>query len=787
MMFDIGERRARRKWQVVRVACAVTVVAGVTFAVWSIAGGRELKPADVAALIGVPIAVTSLMVAVVTLHKSAEENSVEVARSRAGRLARQVRESEGPVRSQLLGADTRRINLTYVLQSAAARGAAAPPAGRMFADGPATLPDVLEYYRRTQPRRLVVTGAAGAGKTVLSLELMLALIDQRAEGDPVPVRIPLAQWNTDLPLTTLLVQRLTDAYKWPTDMAAGLVAHGMVLPVLDGLDEMDPLLADGTPNPDAPRARKVLEALNAYQDGRDAGPLVLTCRTGHYDALAPLSRLVDAARIAITPVDTRRTVAYLRDRALDLPRWQPLVDHLDTQAASPLATILSTPWRLCLTATVYHRDGDPSELLHHTDGHDLDQHLLARYIPATIANSPSPHNCRPADVHRWLHHLTGHLAGTTTSTPATDITLHQLWALAGATRVRIIDLALTTVALALAFTAAFDLLVLIFLRSRYLWDIIGVCTILCVFTTLAVVAFRPKPRPKRLRINRGTLQDGFKARFWAGFKSWFTVGFANGFTIGFTIGFTTGFTAGLPNGLMNAVVNSLMSELPSQSPDMVFVFGLWLGLWLGLGLGIGSSLVGGLMGGLGGGFADGFKAWFKIWFTVAFVVVLGLNLGLDFRLGLIEGPSLCLGIGLGGGFAGGIMRGLTGEPTTVSNPRDIIRDDIIFGILIGPLAGLLAGFLVGFLVGLASELKDGLVLGFAAGWVVALVVGLASGFASAARRYGVFLLCSRSKLPFRLAVFLDWAVTAGLLRYSGPGYQFRHRELQQWLTNHPRP
>ncbi|MCX4775012.1 NACHT domain-containing NTPase [Streptomyces sp. NBC_01285] len=689
VMLELGERRDRRKWQVVRVACAVLVVAGVAFAVWSIASGRELKLADVATLIGVPIAVTSLVVAVVALHKPVEDNSVELARSRAGRLARQVRESESPVRSQLLGADTRRINLTYVLQSAAARGAAAPPAGRTFADGPATLPDVLEYYRSTQPRRLVVTGAAGAGKTVLALELMLALIDHRAEGDPVPVRIPLAQWNTDQPLTTLLVQRLTDAYKWPADMAAGLVAHGMVLPVLDGLDEMDPLLADGTPNPDAPRARKVLEALNAYQDGREAGPLVLTCRTGHYDALAPLSRLIDAARVAIAPIDTRHTVAYLRDRAMDTPRWQPLIDHLDTQPAGPLATTLSTPWRLCLTATVYHRDGNPSELLHHTDGHDLDQHLLARYIPATIANTPNPHDCRPEDVHRWLHHLTGHLAGTTTNTSATDITLHQLWTLAGTTRVRITDLTLTTVALALALTAASFFTLLPFLLSNYLGRSIGTGIFLHVFAAVSVVAFRPTPRPNRLRINRGTLQDGFKARFWAGSKSWFAVGFATGFTIGFTIGFTTGFTTGLRSGLVNSLVNSLMSELPSQSPDTVFVFGLWLGL----GLGIGTSLVGGFMGGLGGGFADGFKAWFKIWFTVAFVVVLGLNLGLDTGLGLGEGPSLWLGIGLAGGLAGGIMRGLTGEPTTVSNPRDIIHDDLVYGLLIGPLAGLLAGFL----------------------------------------------------------------------------------------------
>ncbi|WP_406432946.1 hypothetical protein [Streptomyces sp. NBC_01589] len=64
--------------------------------------------------------------------------------------------------------------------------------------------------------------------------------------------------------------------------------------------------------------------------------------------------------------------------------------------------------------------------------------------------------------------------------------------------------------------------------------------------------------------------------------------------------------------------------------------------------------------------------------------------------------------------------------------------------------------------------------------------GLTYGFETA-RRYGAFLLGSRGRLPFRLARFLDWAVTAGLLRYSGPAYQFRHRELQQWLTHTPHP
>lgn len=45
----------------------------------------------------------------------------------------------------------------------------------------------------------------------------------------------------------------------------------------------------------------------------------------------------------------------------------------------------------------------------------------------------------------------------------------------------------------------------------------------------------------------------------------------------------------------------------------------------------------------------------------------------------------------------------------------------------------------------------------------------------------------RKHSPFRLARFLDWSCDAGLMRFSGPAYQFRHRELQLWLAAHPYP
>ncbi|MFE4579418.1 hypothetical protein, partial [Streptomyces chartreusis] len=61
-----------------------------------------------------------------------------------------------------------------------------------------------------------------------------------------------------------------------------------------------------------------------------------------------------------------------------------------------------------------------------------------------------------------------------------------------------------------------------------------------------------------------------------------------------------------------------------------------------------------------------------------------------------------------------------------------------------------------------------------------LIVGLRS-----ARRYVVFLWCARKVLPFHLTSLLAYAYRAGLLRRSGNAYQFRHRELQQWLTAQP--
>jgi hypothetical protein len=95
----------------------------------------------------------------------------------------------------------------------------------------------------------------------------------------------------------------------------------------------------------------------------------------------------------------------------------------------------------------------------------------------------------------------------------------------------------------------------------------------------------------------------------------------------------------------------------------------------------------------------------------------------------------------------------------------------------GPLIGVLGGVSIGVVlpssrIGLIGGLAIGLTVGltfFSNGWIRNLVA--------------VVRNATRGQWPWRLRAFLDWGVRAGLLRRSGVAYQFRHRQLQEWLTS----
>jgi hypothetical protein len=640
----------------------------------------------VAAVIGlVSLAVSVASFGLAVGEKRRADTDVPAA---AGRLAVAVKDAETKARKQLLGGHDRTIDVQFTFRPAVAHDAAG-------ADSKGTLEKVVNYYRKLEPRRMVITGAAGSGKTVLAVELILGLLEGRAEGAPVPVRISAASLDTSRPAESAvadwLAGHLRQAYKVPEATARKLVVARMVVPVLDGLDEMDAVEAPGF----ASRAGHAIRACNAYLDGAQKAAMILTCRIGQYEALEQAREWVhDAARIQLRPVGMPTARSFLTSRVTDKARWRPVLDQMRRPGSGPLAVALSTPWRLTLAATVYDQR-DPATGVYLRNPADLTSpqldteeavrdHMLALFIPATLAAHEGRYT--GDNAHRWLAVLASYLDSNTPGPdrPArvisgrtlsgTDLVLHELWPLAGSRAARAVTVG-TLAVFAAAGLAAFLLtrVPIGFTRSRVLGAVVlGIAAI-------ALLSYS--------------------------WTAWPQI----------------------------QVVDLRRLKTRQNRRDLMYT----------LARGPGSTIVAG----------------------TALVVGYTDELGILLALGI----TFAFGVGLAMGLA--VVLSTAFRHYSVADTRQIVRTTYVAGIVAGLAMGLVAGLAIGRVAGLAMGLVTGLVAGLA---------GI---------RYIAFLLCTRRWsdhwLPWRLGRFLHWCYEAGLIRIAGISYQFRHRELQDYLARNP--
>ncbi|MBC2903792.1 NACHT domain-containing protein [Streptomyces cupreus] len=636
--------------------------------------GRQgsLGVSDRMSLISMVAALLALVLALIgwlaTRSGAHEDEAAAVAR-----LVREVRSVGEPQWMHSLGGDLKAIDVTFSFRPYAhARAAALPPtpAGQ--------LERVVEDYRAVRPRRLVITGEPGAGKTVLARKLVMELNKARGESEPVAVLVALADWDTREGLGDWIARHLERDFGMPRRSARRVVRGRRVLPVLDGLDEMDAAEVAAEDS----RARAALEALARYQDGTDPAPLVLTCRTRRYDELeADGSHILDAARIEIDPVDPEQAVRFLEQRgaARRPAAWQPVLDELRNAPSGTLARDLSTPWRLMLTATVYERRGDPGDLLRAATGPDgsVAELLLGRFIGAAADNAPGEAGrYEERLIHERLHQLALTLGAD--GADETDLVLLRL-----ADRVR--GALRPTVLVGLVALAILPALVL----AR--WD----SYVDELFLAGAVLFLTCYLLYWELRESGGIFSPSFSAMA----------------------------TPPLGGPLWRLGLRRMWHarSVWTYAVLAMLVFSLWVALpeaWGGLG-----------------------DPW-VLWLTGGFMAVV-------------------VGLGV-----------ITQLDSTAVGPSGPIRT----GWYLIALATLLlsSGQMVSGHIGLGDLI-------FTDGLLAAALTGMQDWIG-----YHIYRI-RHPRLGLRFQAFLDWSVTAGLLRTSGVAYQFRHREFQEWVVRNPEP
>jgi class 3 adenylate cyclase len=238
-------------------------------------------------------------------------------------------------------------------------------------------------------RQLLILGEPGAGKTTMLLELAEQLLEavEDPSTDPIPVVFHLSSWAAERrSLTAWLVDELCKRYGVPRRLGQTWVSNDMVIPLLDGLDEMEAQHRDAC-----------VAAINSFHEEHGQLPLVVCSRVDEYELLS--KRLTLRGAVVIQGLTHSEVDQYLGDAGRALADVRTVVSR-DAQ----LAELLRTPLFLSISAITY-RGQQGSSLFGAGTLEERRQRLLADYV-AVMLNRPrasaGPHAYSSEQTRSWL-------------------------------------------------------------------------------------------------------------------------------------------------------------------------------------------------------------------------------------------------------------------------------------------------------------------------------------------------------------------------------------------------
>lgn len=173
--------------------------------------------------------------------------------------------------------------------------------------------EILEIFDRGEiSGRLLILGEPGSGKTTILMDLAKALVRRAEErvDHPLPVILNLSSWK-DKSISEWIVEELNQGV--PKEICIEWLENGFLLPMLDGLDELEPTYQ-----------AKCLKAINNFITGKDTleaegkkirspSYLVVCSRREEYEVLARSSqtKLCLLGAVYLKPLTRIQITEYL--------------------------------------------------------------------------------------------------------------------------------------------------------------------------------------------------------------------------------------------------------------------------------------------------------------------------------------------------------------------------------------------------------------------------------------------------------------------------------------------
>lgn len=196
------------------------------------------------------------------------------------------------------------------------------------------------FHQKEIAGRLLILGSPGSGKTTTQLELAQALIEQ-AEWQPeaaIPVLFDLSTWKAmrseaHPSILVWLIAELKSRYGVRVDLGRTWFEQGRLLPMLDGLDELDPV-----------RQNPCVEAINRFLVENPLLKLVVCSRQKEYEQLE--TKLCLNGAVSLQPLALAQIQDYF-DRV-------QLSEFASAVLADPaLSETLNSPLLLSISVLAY--------------------------------------------------------------------------------------------------------------------------------------------------------------------------------------------------------------------------------------------------------------------------------------------------------------------------------------------------------------------------------------------------------------------------------------------------